>query len=785
MKRTFLLLLSVIVSMVMMADGITAERAEEIARQFVNSQQPAAQGRQMRMAAKRQLPMNVAVGTNAYYVFNIGSDNGFVMVSGSDLTPQVLGYADKGSFDMENMPANMKVWLDSYADQIAYVERTMGTNQAPMLRVSQEPIEPMLFSTWDQGAPYNNKCPIINGEGTATGCVATALAQVINYYRYPDQTTKTMPAYTTETYGVSVPEIPVTDIDWDNMLDDYRGGATTAQENAVATLMRLCGQALQTDYCISSDGGSGADMVMQVRALREYFGYDKSVRHLFRIAFSASEWENIIYDELANNRPVLYGGMSMGGGHGFVVDGYYGDGLFHINWGWSGNSDGYFLLSVLNPYNNEAIGSSSSNDGYSFDQEIVVGIQHGTGEVEAERLTAYNIANGGASSYTRTSAAKNFSGMSINVLTYNITSEKHKFWTRLALMDGSGNFVGWATDEESYHELKYLSGSTDYFTAVSFGANLADGDYYITPVSCSENSVDWEPCWRSNIYRIKATIKGNKLTLTAPTVSLSAKFSPIENAQQYATVNVQAEITNTGTDFNNYLYLAVDNTLVGGRMFEAKAGETATFDIDFMPMTSGTMPLTLYYMSGNDYVPFATVSIIVAEDAGGEPLLTGNITITNANSQGNVEGTTVDVTATFQNIGEGAFVNNWIYVVLYKYNPVTKKWESIDYQYRNATIVVGGSTTFTTSFANLEIGGKYILELAYKNVDGTAIYLEETDKKFKVIEPSAPTQVVLPTTSQPFDVYTTTGAKVKHQVTSLNGLPRGIYIVNKKTVLVR
>ena len=185
MKRTILLILTVIISNMMMAEGITAEQAAEIARQFVNRQAApspstgSGQARQMRMAAKRQMPMSMATeaNSNAYYVFNIGSDNGYVMVSGSDLTPQVLGYASEGSFSEDNMPANMKAWLDGYAEQIAYIERTQGSNQAPVLRIAREAIDPLLTTTWDQIEPFNGMCPTYEGSSTLTGCTATALAQ--------------------------------------------------------------------------------------------------------------------------------------------------------------------------------------------------------------------------------------------------------------------------------------------------------------------------------------------------------------------------------------------------------------------------------------------------------------------------------------------------------------------------------------------------------------------------------------------------------------------------------
>jgi len=736
MKRTILLLLSVIISIVVMADGITKEQAETIARQFVNQQQPAVQGRQMKMAAKRQLPMSMAVETNAYYVFNIDSDNGYVMVSGSDLTPQVLGYASEGSFSEENMPANMKAWLDGYADQIAYIERTRGKNQAPVLHKTIAAIDPLLTSTWNQSTPYNNMCPTVNGHRTVTGCVATALAQVLNYYKYPSQTTKAIPAYTTETYGINRPEIPVTAIDWTNMLDDYSGSATTAQKNAVATLMKLCGQAVEMDYDYTN-GGSSAFVTLEVKALRQYFGYDETVRHLYRTDFSASEWEYNIYNELANSRPVLYGGQSTGGGHAFVVDGYDGNGLFHINWGWGGNSDGYFLLSVLNPYNNESIGSSSSRDGYSFGQEAVVGIQHGTGEKIAERFSVYGITNNGASSYTRSSSSADFSGMSISIEGYNMTGETHQYWINLALFNSSGNFVAWASDYIPLGDVDYPYGGTIPFTDVSFGANLANGDYYIVPTSFSENSEAMEVCWGSNVYRFKATISGNTLTLTEPFVSLSGTVAALGNAVVNTTVNLQAQITNSGTDFNDYVYLVVDNTIVGGRIFEAGAGETATFNIDFLPTSTGTKQLLLAYSGDNGYVPFASGSVTVTEDAE-PPVLTGSITLTNANSQGNVEETTANVSAVFQNTG-GPFNNSYIYVDLYQYNSETNKWIYKTSKEKLATIAAGSSTTFTTSFTNLEFGGRYIMQLSY-SLDGGNSYefIEESQKLFEVIDPSVP-----------------------------------------------
>ncbi|MBQ9231200.1 MAG: C10 family peptidase [Prevotella sp.] len=735
MRRTFLFVTCFFVSILMMAGNVTYEQAEQAARKFLREHRSVSSSQQMKMAAKRQVPMGLAHDANAYYVFNVGSDEGFVVVSGSNLTSQVLGYATKGSFKQEKIPVNMKAWLDDYAEQIAYIERTMGKNQAPILRRNRAALAPLLTSKWNQDAPYNNMCPLYGGYRSVTGCVATALAQVINYHKYPAQTTAPIPSYTTKTYGISMPEIPITTIDWDNMLDSYGSGATTAQKNAVAQLMLLCGQAVEMNYTPDESGAVGR---LDVKALRQYFGYDETVRDLARNAFSASEWEAIIYNEIANNRPVLYNGSSSGSGHAFVVDGYDGNELFHINWGWGGMDDGYFLLSVLNPHNNESIGSSSSKDGYSINQDAVVGIQHGTGEKIAERFLVFEMTNQGDATYTRSSSSSNFTGISVQPGIFNLTSETHQFNLGVALFNADDDpikllkQINWGEEQDG-------SGGWYPFSNISFGADLSDGDYYIVPVSRTENSDAWEPCWGSNVYRIKATISGNTLTLTEPTVDLSATVSTTGSTIVNTTVHVQAQITNNGTDFNDYVYLSVGNNIVGGCMFEAKAGETATFEIDFVPTSTGAKTLTLSYLKDahfttKEYVPFATGSVTIAAGEGDSDLK-GTITITNANDEGNVEGTTAKLRVNVRNAGSGKFDNGYIAIDLYKYE---SGWSYQTYKGLFTTIGAGGSTVITGSFDNLELGGLYAFQLSYTLDEGnTWTDLSDSFVSFEVVDPSA------------------------------------------------
>ncbi|MBO4611564.1 MAG: C10 family peptidase [Bacteroidaceae bacterium] len=772
MRRIFGIWL-LLLPMVLMAAPVTQEQAMQRAREFVNKRPQMAQGGKLR-AARAPLKLQSAQATASYYVFNVGEQQGFVIASGDDRTPAILGYADDGQFDADNIPTNMQAWLEDYERQISLLDKYPAAQAT-----SYEAVDPLLITTWSQDAPYNLLCPMVDGIQAPTGCAATALAQVLNYYKYPAQTTKPIPAYTTMTSEIDMPEIPVTDIDWDNILDNYNGGATAAQYEAVATLMMLCGQALEMDYCADA---SASNMYKEFIALRNYFGYDETARYVMRSDFSASEWENLIYDELYNGRPVIYGGQSTTLGHGFIVDGYDGDGLFHINWGWGGIYDGYFLLSVLNPYNDASIGTSGTRDGFSIGQEAVVGIQHSTGEKFDERFYVGAITNNGEKSYTRTSPSVDFPELAISIKGDVVTSEPQVFSFGLELYKSDGEAVqllaSCSTELSSYlienHEVA--------FEPFSFGADLADGDYYLTPVSRPENAEDWEPCWGANVSRIKATISGNTLTLTEPRIDLSGKFIPADSIMAYTTVRVEAQITNNGTDFNKYIFLSVDSTIVGGRILELKAGETATFSIEFVPTTTGTKALTLYYRMNGEYVPFVTDSINIVGQVEGEPQMTGSITLTNVNSEGNVEEPTINMSVEFQNIGDGPLVNSWGLVVLMKHDPETQENQILTYEAKPITLAAGCTTSFNASFKNLEFGSSYRVALSYLPTGSYAyLFIIESMVPFDVVDPTSIN--TLPTTTLPFDVYTTAGAKVRSQVTTLEGLPKGVYIVNKKKIL--
>lgn len=377
MKRLHFTITVLLLVITAWAAPVSRQQAQQQAEAFLSNRGATLKGN-LKMTVKRVRP-SVSGDAAYYYVFNADNQKGFVVVSGDDRTAPILGYADSGEITEEAMPANMRAWLEGYAEQMKWMDEhgynNTATRHAQARRAIRNPISPLLTTKWNQDAPYNLLCPTYNGEQTATGCVATAMAQMMYYHQMPAKTTKQIPAYRTETNYLSIAAIPVTTFDWANMKDTYARSTdqTNAANKAVATLMKCVGAAVKMDYNLSSDGGSGASSTAIPTALINYFGYDKDIKQADRNDYTYAEWVDMIYNELSRG-PVVYCGQSMGGGHAFVCDGYAEDDFFHINWGWGGSSNGYFKLSVLSP-EQQGIGGSSTDDGFSFMQDALVNVR--------------------------------------------------------------------------------------------------------------------------------------------------------------------------------------------------------------------------------------------------------------------------------------------------------------------------------------------------------------------------------------------------------------------------
>ena len=341
--------------------------------------------------AKSKRVKSVSGEVPAYYVFPNGEGKGFTVVSGDDRLPEVVGYSDKGTYDEENLPSNYVGFMKAYEEMVGQLDNgdsraSASIAEAKALRSSgyQQPaVAPLLGNIqWNQMIPYNKMCPMYNStDRSVTGCVATAMAQVMMYYQYPKTLQTDIPAYVTRTKYLSIPQINKGEsYDWANMLPKYASyeplNYTDAQATAVAKLMYHCGAACEMDYGPSS----GANVTPAI--LSTYFGYDSDLmQDLNRDVFTLAEWSQIMDKELSARRPILYSGRSSGGGHEFVCDGTDGNGLYHINWGWGGYQDGYFDVTILNPDKGGA-GSGNAPDGYNQSCSMIIGIAPDNGKVD-------------------------------------------------------------------------------------------------------------------------------------------------------------------------------------------------------------------------------------------------------------------------------------------------------------------------------------------------------------------------------------------------------------------
>lgn len=399
MKNNRLLLFagSLLMPMVVMAGPRSFQQAKAIAEKQAALLGVTIDQKAMTKARKQGGKAEMNLSQQSYYVFPNANSKGFTIVSGDDRLPEIVGYSSQGSYDENNLPEGFVSFMKAY--QNLYNKVNLGDaealknlaeikawrNKKNASAASTSAVAPLLGNIeWDQTSPYNNMCPKYDSvHVAATGCVATAMAQVMAYYKYPKQLKADIPGYVNRWNGIPM-EIPTITqeegiYDWDNMLPKYNkeANATQQQKDAVAKLMYHCGAAVRMSY------GPESGAAVSSSKLAKYFGYDADLMmDLSRSSFTLDKWMQIIDTELAAGRPVLYGGQSSENGHQFICDGKDENGLYHINWGWSGNQNAYFDLSILNPEKG-GTGSGSAADGFNRYCTMTIGIAPDNGVVDA------------------------------------------------------------------------------------------------------------------------------------------------------------------------------------------------------------------------------------------------------------------------------------------------------------------------------------------------------------------------------------------------------------------
>jgi len=623
MKRILLFITLVCFATSAVAKARTSIEATKLASQFISqpvrglSKAPANVASDLTLSYTSLNTKTSNKGSGAcYYVFNRGNENGYVIVSGDDRAKTILGYSDEGHFDFSALPANMKDWLASYDNEIrnfpdtilrsvTFSEPTVSKIKAEVTASFLTSISPLLGNIkWDQGAPYNELCPVVDsitGGKAVTGCVATGMAQVMRYHKWPVHGMGSN-SYITTTLKIPLSlDFSKTTFDWDNMTETYRDSSTVAQNNAVATLMYNCGVAVSMNYNTTS----GAYTEAMAIALKTNFGYDANLQHYSRDYFDRAEWVNLLKTELNASRPVLYRGYTNDAGHLFVCDGYDSNDLFHFNWGWGGSSNGYFQISALDP-SQQGIGSSVG--GYDAYQAIVTGLQKpNVASVPVYLIHTYKPLSATADSVARTA---NFSVTATQI--YNLGVNSFTGYIGIALYNSAG-FVQ-VLKYSNISSLKNNYGWDTYTSSTTLPSTIANGNYKIYYVYRATTQSAWQ------IVRGKVGTP-NYLSVTVgssyiyfkqptdvyPTLKLNS-FTVTGNLYKGKTGRFNVSVTNTGAEYNSilgiYLQSAANDTiyqLVSTENVNIATGETRNLLFTgAISMEPGQYNLTAMYDTGNN-----------------------------------------------------------------------------------------------------------------------------------------------------------------------------------------
>lgn len=515
MKRTTTILIAICVS-ALFANGkqISQNAALSAARKYSRTGQ-VAPAKNLRSDKTNNAP---------YYAFNL--EQGYVIVSGDDEMTELVGYAENGFFDAENVPPQMQLWLDGYAEYVAAVQS--GKAKARKILLSDSPsvvVEPLVTTKWNQDAPFNNFAPEYtndnnNTQRCATGCAATAMAQIMKFHNWPEQGVGHY-SYEHQSFGTISSNFSEHVYDWTNMIDRYNNGEySNVQADAVALLMKDCGVSLNMNY----GPVSGASIYSYTPAFKNYFRY--SSRTVNRSGCETAEFTKIITDELQEGRPIIYCGTGEDGGHAFVVDGYDTNYFLHVNWGWGGYNDGYFDMNYMDP---TGLGIGGGSGAFKWNQGIVLArpLKDGVEPYEFIQqlcFVLFNDVQGGIFCEQEMPANK---GDDVTILlrnTANLSGESFFGSLNVGVFDDSGALVTMGNEERIENNngelLEFQSGSL-YSVDLPMTLNtagIADGNYIVRAMSKANGNV-----WRkfASTDCLNMTVADGKVSLVSPTPNIS------------------------------------------------------------------------------------------------------------------------------------------------------------------------------------------------------------------------------------------------------------------------
>ena len=773
---TYLVLFSFLLTM---AAPVDEQSARRIASDFLRSKMP-----QVTRAASGELTRaitGVADGDSAgIYVFNC--DGGFVVISADDELPSVLAYGLKNSYDAQIAPPAMQAMLEAYNHA---VNSSVKTRAAVPTHAD---ISPLIKTQWNQNTPYNNNCPVESGVNCPTGCVATATAQIMYYHKWP------------ETFN------------WDAMKTTYSSDDTGEAVDAVAKLMADVGEKVYMQY--GAESSSALDMDA-CEALRIRYGYSENTNYIERSCYTAKGWDEVIYNELAANRPVFYGGLSASSGqgivgHAFILDGYQakdGVGYFHVNWGWGGSSDDYFLISVLNP-EQQYTGGNAGSSGYSFGQSALVGVEKGElSDAKSMRLCLYSCTiKSDKGTYTRNSASENFPAIQLMLGVYNSTQPQEARHYDLAYALYKDNKLVEIIDSISLDKLteskalNYLYGGTFDTGSFAFGKDLADGTYQLRTLSRETGKSLWQQALNATCRYIELTINGNQMTTKAygkfdeESVSkfIINSVTVSENCEVGKPITITVNVTDKNKTNNAPLFLYGNASLAeGADKFQLltgggtnlEAGETGDVVLEYTPQRAGNF---VFYLSGDRTELTDSLYRFEANVTGVALIMEMEVegAVVKGAAPCEVPGTALKGKIVLTNYGSEPY-NDKVGILPCELigNTLNTIGQSVT---TDCNIAIGDSQEVSFNFRNLTLNSTYIILVKIPDGDDVKYLNWEDDGSIKyiyiftMIEDTAIKDIQLD--SPDADVYDMRGVRLG-KASELKSLPKGVYIINKKKVV--
>ena len=638
----FLLLLPAM----LLAAPVDPNVAQQVAENFINAPETDASGIVRKAPHKRKCmaraPKQIT-NDQQFYIFNSEDGEGFVIVSADDVAHPILGYSLSSAWDNDNIPGGLHWLLEEHNRQIQWAKENnieQGKDIAlewRQIRLNQVKsattvVGPLIQTEWGQSPYYNAKCPYnsLVGQRTVTGCVATAMAQVMRYHNWP-QMGAGFHSYTCAWYGTQSASFGSTTYDWANMPIKLDENSSQQQINAVSTLMYHCGVATDMDYGVSGNfivyngHGSGTDVTLAADAAKQYFRYDNATTAVFKQNYSDQDWIALLKSQLDNNMPMVYRGRDTNaGGHAFICDGYRSDNTFHINWGWDGaHKEEYYALSAL----------TASGYDFSTDQIAIINMKPRTNYNEANiQLSSPWVLSSDSITYGGTLAA------SVSIKNYGTTSFTGDI--SAIVLDKDGNFFTELSLKKNYTLAKNATLTLN--PSVSGNAGLVPGRYYVAlffknddfgyQIVGSEyyvNLTTFKVYHQAEIetfsdFGIYSNDNNQLVTGHQSQICLTLKNTGSTNFRGTVALALYTSDLSTGQDYDE-----ISLSLVG---IAAGATRTLTFS-GTISLDPGTYVLALVYRDNNDNFNFAGSTYysnpvyVVVKGEGEEDMPTDSITV--------------------------------------------------------------------------------------------------------------------------------------------------------------